>query len=83
MITQTSELGMGLGRFCIVLRVVGVAAMPDGGLDTTWLVESVCAVALGAGVIQLLLPRLVVAEFIDHVCVMYGVEATRGFISAT
>jgi len=51
MITRTSGVGMGVGRFSRPLRGVGVLAMPDAGLDATRRVQSVCEVSRGAGVL--------------------------------
>jgi hypothetical protein len=53
MITRASGFGMGVGRFSRPPREVGVLAMPDAGLDTTRLVQSVCKVLPGAGVLRL------------------------------
>jgi hypothetical protein len=59
------------------LRGVGVLAMLDTGLDTTQLVESVCVIPLGAGVLRLLVPGVAVGVIIDHCCVADGVEVTQ------
>jgi len=59
-----------------LLRGVEVLAMPDAGLDTTWRVQSVCEVSLGAGELRPLLPSVVVGEFIDRCCVDDRVDAT-------
>jgi len=77
MIAQASGFKMGVGRFSSPLRGVGVLAMPDAGLDTTRLIESLCMVPLGAGVIRLLLPGVAVRVIIDHRCVADGVEVTH------
>jgi hypothetical protein len=69
MIRRASGLGMGLGRFARPRRRVGVITMPDAGLDTTQYVE----VPPGAGVIQLLVPGVVVGVFIGRRCVADGV----------
>ena len=52
-------------------------AMPDAGLDTTQRVESVCMVLLGAGVLRLLVPGVVVGVSINRRCVADGVEVTH------
>jgi hypothetical protein len=67
---------MGVGRFSRPLRGVGVLAIQDAGLDTTRCVESVCMVPLGAGVLRLLVPGVVVGVIIDCHCVADGVEVT-------
>jgi len=67
---------MGVGRFSRPLRGVGVLAMPDGGLNATRRVGSVCEVPLGAGALRLLLPGLRVGVLIDRCCVVNGVEVT-------
>jgi len=77
MIAQASGFGMGVGRFSRSLRGLGVLAMPDSGLDTTRGIGSVCMVALGAGVLRLLVPGVAVGLIIDCCCVVVGVEATR------
>jgi hypothetical protein len=82
-IMQSSGLGMGVGRFTRLLRRVGVLAMLDVGLDTTRPAESVCKGALGAGVLQLVEPCMVVVVFVDRSCVGHRVGVTRGVISAT
>jgi hypothetical protein len=68
MITQASGLWMGVARFSILLRGVGVLAMPDAGLDTTQGVQSVRGVAPGAGV-----PGVAVVQFVDNRSVPDGV----------
>jgi hypothetical protein len=77
MIARASGFGMGVGRFSRPLRGVGVLAMPDSGLDTTRRVESVCVIPLGAGVLRLHVPGVVVGVIIDHRCVADGVEVTH------
>jgi hypothetical protein len=77
MIARASGFGMGVGRFSRPLSTVGVQAMPDTGLDTTRLVESVCMVPLVAGVLQLFVPGLAVGVIIDRRCIADGVEVTR------
>ena len=52
-------------------------AMHDAGLETTRLVESVCIVPLGAGVLQLPVPGVAVGVIIDPRCVADEVEVTR------
>jgi hypothetical protein len=54
-----------------------VLAMPDAGLDTTRRVESFCMVSLGAAVLRLLGPGVVVGVIIDRRCIANGVEVTR------
>jgi len=76
MIARASGLGMGVGRFSRPLRGVGVLAMPDAGLDTTRLVESVYKVPPGAGVLRLLVTGVAVGVYIDRRSVADGVEAT-------
>jgi hypothetical protein len=83
MITQASGFGMGVGRFSRPLRGVGVLAMPDAGLDTSRLVESVGMVTLGAAVLQLLVPGVAVGVITDSCCVADGMDVTRCVISAT
>ena len=83
MIARASGFGMGVGRFSRPLRGVGVLAMPDGGLDMTRRVESVCLIPLGAGMSRLLVPGVAVGVIIDRRCVADGVEVTRSVISAT
>jgi hypothetical protein len=73
MIARASGLGMGVGKFSRPRRGVGVITMPDAGLDTTRCVE----VPLGAGVLRLLVPGVVVGVFVDRRCVADGVEVTR------
>jgi len=82
MIVRESGIGTGVGIYSRPLRGVGVLAMPDAGLDTTWRIESVCEVPPGAGVQQLLVPGVVVWVFIDHHCIADMVEVTRRLISA-
>ena len=53
-------------------------AMPAAGLDTTRHVDSVCEVPLGAGVLRLLAPGVVVGDIIDHRCVADGVISATG-----
>jgi len=77
MIARASGFGMGVGRVSRPLRGVGVLALPDAVLDTTQSVESVCMVPLGAGVLRLHVPGVVVGVIIDRRCVVDGVEATR------
>ena len=49
----------------------------DAWLDTTRCVESICKVSLDAGILRLLVPGVVVGEFIDRQSVADGVEVTR------
>jgi hypothetical protein len=77
MIARVSGFGMGVDIFSRPLRGVGVLAMPDAGLDTTRHVESVRMVLLGAGVVRLCVPGVVVGVIIDRRCVVDGVEVTR------
>jgi hypothetical protein len=77
MVTRASVLGIGVGRISRPRRGVGVLAMPDARLDTTRRVESVCEVPLGAGVLRLLVPGMVVGVIIDRRCVADGVTVTR------
>jgi hypothetical protein len=77
MITRASGLGMRVGRFSRPPRGVRVLAMPDAGLDTTRRVESFCMVSLGAAVLRLLGPGVVVGVIIDRRCIANGVEVTR------
>jgi hypothetical protein len=51
--------------------------MPDAGLDTTRRVESVCVIPVGAGVLRLHVPSMVVGVIIARCCVVDGVEVTR------
>jgi len=73
MIARASGLGMGVGRFSIPRRGVGVITMPDAGLDTTRHSE----VLPGAGVLRLLVPGVAVGVFVDCRCVADGEEVTR------
>jgi len=73
MIARASGLGMGVGMFSRPLRGVGVKTMPDAGLDTTRRVE----VPPCTGVLRLLVPSVAVGVFIDHHCVVDGVEVTH------
>ena len=75
MIARASGLGIGVGRCSRPLRGVGVLAILDAGLDTTWRIGSVCEVSLGAGVLRLLIPGVAVEVFIDRRCAADGVEA--------
>jgi hypothetical protein len=77
MIARASGLEMGVSRFSRPVREVGVLAMPDAGLDTTRCIESVCMVPLGAGVLRLLLPGVVVGVIIARRCVAEVVEVTH------
>jgi hypothetical protein len=77
MIARAARFGMGVGRDSRLLREVGVLAMPDAGLDTTRRVVSVCMVALGAGLLRLLAPDVVVGVIIDRRCVADRVDVTR------
>jgi len=82
MIARASGLGMAVGRFSRPLRGVGVLAMPEAGLDTTRRVDSACVVLLGAGVLRLLVPGMVVGVIIDCRCVADGmICATRELFS--
>jgi len=73
---------MGVGRFSRALRGVGVLAMPDGGLDKTLCIVSVCEVSPGAGVLRLLVPGKAVGGMFDRRCVADGVlSATREMFS--
>jgi len=51
MITRASGLVMGVGRFSRLLREVGVIVLPDAGLITMRLIESVCEVPPDPGVL--------------------------------
>jgi len=73
MITWGCGFANGVRRFSRLLRGLGVIAMPDSGLDPTRRTE----VPLGAGVVQLLVPSVVVGVFIDHHCVADGVGFTH------
>jgi len=77
MIWWASGFGIGVGRFSMSLRGVGVLTMPDAGLDTTRCVESVCMVPLGPRVLRLLVPGMAVGVTIDRLCVADGVEVTH------
>jgi hypothetical protein len=72
MIGRASGLGMGVGRFSIPQRGVGVITMLDVGLDTTRRVEG----PLGAGVLRLLVSVVAVGVFVDPRCVADGVDVT-------
>ena len=77
MIVRASALGMGVGRFSIPLREVGVIAMPGAWLDTTRRVYSVIEVPPGAWGLRRLVPGVAVGVLIDGCCEADGVEATR------
>ena len=77
MMARASGFGMGVGRFSSRLRGVGVLAMPDVGLDAMRRVGSVCIVPLGAGVLRLFVPGMVVGVIIVHRCVTDGAEVTH------
>jgi len=82
MMAGVSGSGMGVGRFSRPLRGVGVLAMPDAGLDTTWHGDSVCEDPLAAGVLRLLVPGVAVGVIIDCRWVADGViSATRELFS--
>ena len=82
MIAQASGLGMGVGRFTRLLRGVGLLAMPDAGQGTTWRVESICEVPLGAGVLRLFVPGTAVGVIITCRCVAdLVISATRELFS--
>jgi len=83
MIAQTTESEMGVDRVSRPRRDVEVLAMPDTGLDTTWRIESVCNILLGASVLQLLLPGMAVGVLIDRHCVADRMEVPHWLISAT
>jgi len=83
MIAPVSGSGMRVGRISRPPRGVGEQAMPDAGLDTTQSVESVCEVPPRAGVLQLLLPGMVVGVIIDRRCVLDRLEVTHRVISTT
>jgi hypothetical protein len=68
---------MGIVWISQQLRGVGVGAMPDAGLDTKQLVESVCEVPPSAGVLQLLIPGMAVGVLIDDRSVADRVQATH------
>jgi len=82
-IARDSGFGMGVGSLSKPLRGVGVLAMPDAGLDTTWRIESVCVIPLGVHVLRLLVPGVAVGVIIDRRCVADRVEVTHWVISAT
>jgi hypothetical protein len=75
---QASGLGMLVGRFSRPLRGVGVLALRDPGLDISQCGQSLCEVPPGAGV-----PSVRFGAYINHHCVVGGVEVTGGVISAT
>jgi hypothetical protein len=77
MIVRASGIGMAVGRFSRPRRGVEVLAMPDAGLHTSRRVESDCMVPLGADVLLLFLPAVLVGVMIDHRCVADGVEVTH------
>jgi len=60
-----------------------VLAMPDPGPDTMRHFQSVSEVPPCAGLLRLLVPRVVVGVFIDYRCVADWVEVTHGVIPAT
>ena len=82
MVAWAFGLWLGVGRYSRPLRGVGVLAMPDVILDTTWHVNSTCDIPPGAGVLRLLVPSVVVGECIDHRCVLDGMEVKCWVISA-
>jgi len=77
MVARASGVGMRVGRFSRRRRGVRVLGMLDVRLNTTRRIESVCEVPPGAGVLRLLVPRIVVGVIIDRRCVADGVEVTR------
>jgi len=81
MIPWTSVFKLVVGRVSGLLRVVGVLAMPDEGLETKWSIESVHNVALGAGVLHKLVPSMLVGVFIVHHSVADSVEVRCWVIS--
>jgi hypothetical protein len=82
MIAGASVFGMGVGKFPRPLRGVGVQEMPDSALDTARCLESVCMVPLGAGVLRLLVPGVVVRVIFDRRFVADGVEVPSPVIPA-
>jgi hypothetical protein len=77
MIASASRFGMGVVLFSSPLRGYGVIANPDAGLDTIRHIESFCMAPLGAGVLPLRVPSVVVGVKIDRRCVLYGVAVTH------
>jgi hypothetical protein len=59
------------------LRGEELLPMLDAGLDTMRRVESICMGLLGAGVLRLIVPGVVVRVIIHRHCVVDGVEVTR------
>jgi len=76
MIARASGFLMGVDRFSRPLRGVAVLAVPDAVLDTTRPVESVSMVPLGASVLRLVAPGVVVGIIFDPRWVADGVEVT-------
>jgi len=74
MVEQASGLRMTLGRVSRPLRGVGLLAMPDGGLDISQHIESVCKVPPGTGVLQLVVPGIAVVGFNHHYSELDKVE---------
>jgi len=66
-----------VGRILRSLCGVGVVAMANAGLDTTHLVESVCELPLGAGVLQLHVMGVAVEVYIVRRCVAERVKMTH------
>jgi len=83
MIAHASGLGIGVGRISRQLRGVGVLAMPDAELDTTWCVWTACEVPPETDVLRLHVPSVAVGRYIDSRCVVDRVEVTGSVISAT
>jgi hypothetical protein len=77
MVAQAAGVGMGAGRFSNLWRGLGLQAMPDVRLHTTQLIESVCEVPLGAGVLQMSIPRRVVGVVMHSNWVADGVIVKR------
>jgi len=77
MILRAFGLRLRVGMFSRPLRGVGVLAMRDAGMNTTYHDEAVCEVRLGARVLRLLIPSVVVGVLIDRPSAVDAVEVTR------
>jgi hypothetical protein len=79
MILWASGLGLRVDRFSRQLRGVGVIAKPDAQHGTMELVE----VPLGAAVLRVHVPAMVVRVLIDRLCIADGVEFKHCVITKT
>jgi hypothetical protein len=73
MIARDSRLSIGVRWFSRPLIEMGEIEMPNAGQNETRCIE----VPPGAGVLQLLVPSIAVAVFVDRYCVADRVEVLR------